>query len=468
MPVDALMKPGADRSDVARGEVGLDLDPRGAECRHELGGKDRPYRVAREIAERPLIPVDVLQATLAVMAGADAEQAAHPLRPGGGQVGNAERAGEERFLELVAEDDMGGVGHLVGIDPDQGAADAPPMRPHRFRIEAGGLIREGAGELGGEMGDEGVVASELHLDEERLALMHRHARRLPNRLVEEILRQVLLIERVPAFMQHAEQGAGEIGLVVTGGDPHVIRRAAAERMKRGIEAGAAKIEPDPDGRLAAERFLGRPRIGAGRKRWWGGAGLDRGERPGQEAAIGGKEGFEIGLHETGLEAVHQRVVRRETECCGERCGAFTHQAEERGERGGDEGEVALAPRHPPAFLAGRSLARLGLDQIARHRPGAAQAVVHQREIGLLPRIIAGLRPIERRFGDGRGEEIVSQPGEGGEFLGPFLSASFRHHRRLVPLQDGGGLFEPGDAREDAAGLAIGSVHARSAPLSQIR
>ena len=73
--------------------------------------------------------------------------------------------------------------------------------------------------------------------------MRRHARRLADRLAGMGGRQPALVQRVPGLVQHAEQAAGEIRLVVAGGDPHVGRRAAAERVRRAVQPGVAVVEP---------------------------------------------------------------------------------------------------------------------------------------------------------------------------------------------------------------------------------
>ncbi|MNN74562.1 hypothetical protein D3C81_1907720 [compost metagenome] len=61
-------------------------------------------------------------------------------------------------------------------------------------------------------------------------------------LAEPVARQILLIARMAGFVHHAKQGAQQLVFIVTGGDAHVFRHAAAERMGADVETPGVKIE----------------------------------------------------------------------------------------------------------------------------------------------------------------------------------------------------------------------------------
>ena len=57
------------------------------------------------------------------------------------------------------------------------------------------------------MGKEGIRADGLHFDDERLALMRGHAGRLPYRLAAPRRGEVLFVQSVAGFVQHAVNAA---------------------------------------------------------------------------------------------------------------------------------------------------------------------------------------------------------------------------------------------------------------------
>ena len=104
--------------------------------------------------------------------------------------------------------------------------------------------------------------------------MRRHAGRLADRLARIGGRQAALVQRVAGLVHHGEHGLGEVGLVVAGGDPHVGRRAAGERMRRAVQPGVGEVEPEPLGQAPAQRLLRRDRetgpraaVGGGLRAW---------------------------------------------------------------------------------------------------------------------------------------------------------------------------------------------------------
>ena len=101
---------------------------------------------------------------------------------------------------------MGGVGHLVGVHPDIARLDPnrPPVECLRIRRVPAATV-EMLAEQWREEPHKGLAAASLHLDQQRLALVQRHAARLTHRLVPPRLRQARLIERVAGLVQHPHQ-----------------------------------------------------------------------------------------------------------------------------------------------------------------------------------------------------------------------------------------------------------------------
>ena len=96
---------------------------------HSWAAIRRAERVAGEVAERARGPVQVLHHAGGVVGDLDAEQPAHPVVERGRQVGDVERALDQRELELEAQHDVQRVGGGVGGDADQ--ATAAPARATR-------------------------------------------------------------------------------------------------------------------------------------------------------------------------------------------------------------------------------------------------------------------------------------------------------------------------------------------------
>ena len=154
---------------------------------------------------------------------------------------------QHRPLEPVAQHDVQGIGHLVGVDADEARRHARieamdvvggPGRP----VLAEGRAHARCGEV-----DEGVAAAGLHLHQQRLALVQRHAARIADRLAAPVARQAGFVEAMAGLVQHAHQGAREIGLVVARGDAHVVGRAAGEGMRRDVEPAVREVEADDGG-----------------------------------------------------------------------------------------------------------------------------------------------------------------------------------------------------------------------------
>ena len=121
--VDAVAKPGEELGEVAPDECLVQASQISAGLSKELSRVKVAQRVGREIAEEPGAPVDVLEAALGVVTGANPQGLAILLVPGRGQIMDRQVAGEHRLFQVEADDDVQVVSHLVGLNPDQAGLD---------------------------------------------------------------------------------------------------------------------------------------------------------------------------------------------------------------------------------------------------------------------------------------------------------------------------------------------------------
>src|SRR6516165_12764871 len=149
----------------------------------ELSRDDGAERIGGEVAEGADRPVNVLQAALEVIRGANAEALLHAGIPGFPQVAHRELTGKQLFLQLVAQHDVERVGELVRVDPDQ-----PALHPREMPVDVLDLpLRPARAEMPGDerlhVAYEWAAAAHHHFDEQRLALLERHPTVPPHRLV---------------------------------------------------------------------------------------------------------------------------------------------------------------------------------------------------------------------------------------------------------------------------------------------
>ena len=150
--------------------------------------------------------MDVLQTSQPVVGRPDAEQGHHAVVPGRRQLGEVQRAVEQLPLQPVAQDDMGRIGHLVGVDPDEVRLNPGPEAVQVVDLPGRPLAVEGLAGQGRQEGQEVRRAAGLHLDQQGLALVHGHAAGLTDRLQAPIAGQAALVEGVPRLVQHGHQG----------------------------------------------------------------------------------------------------------------------------------------------------------------------------------------------------------------------------------------------------------------------
>src|SRR5690606_42035539 len=105
--------------------------------------------------------------------------------------------------------------------------------------------------------DERPAAADLHLDDQRLALVQRHAAVFADRLVAPGRRQALLVERMSRLVQDPHEAGGETGLVPARGDARIVRNPAREGMQTDVEPAPLEIEAEGAHQSFRERVLNR-------------------------------------------------------------------------------------------------------------------------------------------------------------------------------------------------------------------
>ena len=125
-------------------------------------------------------------------------------------------------------------------------------------------------------------------------------------------------------------------------------------------------------------------------------------------------------------------------------------------------EVVVATRRAPRELASRRGARVGLDELGRHRGGVHPGASHRREVRALPLVLG-----RRRLGVGealrhvgRRDGLVREQAQRTELRGAELAAALRHHRLGVPLEDVRGAPEQVVTIEALNEQAVGRHRAR--------
>src|SRR5208282_2773274 len=139
-------------------------------------------RIGREIAPYAVVPMNVLQAALAIVGRSDAEQSTQPFGPSAGKVRRHEIARDHRAFEAVAQNYVSGIGDLIGIDPDQAPLDADLSLVERLGVPAGPVAAKSLAQDRRGKGQESAAAANLHLQQQGLALVNRHATGATDRL----------------------------------------------------------------------------------------------------------------------------------------------------------------------------------------------------------------------------------------------------------------------------------------------
>ena len=299
---------------------------------------------------------------------------------------------------------------------------------------------------------EGAAASELVLEEARLALVHAHRGVGAGR--QQRLRRVgaLRIDRVADLVHGRIEALGRIGRVDPGGDADVAAGAGGGGMHREIEPARIPVVAEDAGHPARQRELAVRREGTGQHRGGAGRRGDPGAERGQAGPEPAEQHFEIRGGGAGLEVVEERVVAgppigREAVGLGALQG---HHALERRQEARDRARGAR--RHPGGLRLDRRRGDIGRET-ARHLHRAA---VEPRRFGEIDRAGRVLRP-------GRGDPVgdprvgamgVHRRSHRRRMLGA-LGGAFRRHLGLpVPVQDLGDLLQRRDAAQVLRELGI--------------
>ena len=197
-----------------------------------------PDGIGLEVAEA-VGPVDVLQDAFLVTLRADAEvfliEAVPLLRQ---FVINGKPSVHQLLLQLVADDDVEGVGELVGFGPDQGRFD------HVYSLIEFLLayVRENLGEdfaaLGVDQVDEGFRAPDPVFVEAGDGLVHGIGLQVVDEVVEIGPGLLLHEESVATFVDDGKHARKEHGGVVVGRDPGVVSSEAVGEGVLGRREGA--------------------------------------------------------------------------------------------------------------------------------------------------------------------------------------------------------------------------------------
>ena len=287
--------------------------------------------------------------------------------------------------------------------------------------------------------------------------MQHHAARIADRLAPPVARQAGLVERMPGLVQHAHQGAREVGLVVARGDAHVVGRAAGEGMRRDVEPAVGEIEADQADQLLAQlALLRRPETGrraasgSGSRLW---RSMTRPQQVGQEAAQLGEQRVDALGAAARLELVEQRVVERRAERRRLGLADPAHDGQHLGKRRQQRLEVVVLPGLAPGHLAGRGGARARLDELGRQRAFMHPRAAHLAQVGGAPGIEAAralLRPRQQIGHVGRRDHAVRDDAQRGELVGAVFAGAFGHHGRAIPVQDRAGAIDGAQPAQSGA------------------
>ena len=328
--------------------------------------------------------MDVLEAALAIGRRGDAEQLAHALVPRARQVGERQVAREQRHLEPVAKDDVERVGDLVGIDPDQAALD-----PDRPAVEVVGGERravapEGRGQERREIAEEGARAADLHLDQERLALVDRERARAADRLAAPGLGQASVVERMAGLVQDRHQARGGIALVVAGGHADVVGHAAAERMRALVQPAVVEIEAERCHQALTQRLLAGGREMARERQRRHLAGQHAFEKVRQEGRERREQAIDLGCGQARLVALEEGVVGSKPQNPGLGRRLLPGQPQDFLEGRPQQREIGLGARLAPDHLGARGRPRQRPDQLGLERGRVEVAPAHLAKVRRLP------------------------------------------------------------------------------------
>ncbi len=157
--MDMRAQPSGQRRQLARHEPGIEVGNGALRRRHELGGGHGAQGVGRKIAERAVVPMDVLQTAAPVVGRNHTEHRLHRLIPCPGQIGHRQVAVNQRLFEPEAQNDVGRIGHLVRIHADQSTRHPSIQPPEITRREGSRIAPEYGVQFRSEKGQERIGAA---------------------------------------------------------------------------------------------------------------------------------------------------------------------------------------------------------------------------------------------------------------------------------------------------------------------
>ncbi len=207
--------------------------------------------------------MNILHAAIPVVAGRAQPQPLLHLRiPQLGNVGHLDAPLDEIALQLITQDDVSRISHLIRIDPDQARFD-PVVKARQVRRRERRLLAEMGADARSNERQERRVVAKLHLAKQALTLVDGHGARLTRRLAQPLARQPLLVAGVAGLVDDAHQARDKLLFVVARGHAHIGGHPAAKRMGADIEAALVEVKADERHHLEPERLLLLSREGAG-------------------------------------------------------------------------------------------------------------------------------------------------------------------------------------------------------------
>ncbi len=295
-------------------------------------------------------------------------------------------------------------------------------------------------------GEERPAARDDHLEQQRLALLERHAAIPAHRLVAPRLGQAEVVHRLAALVQHAHQSGERLVEVEARRDPHVAGDALGRRMIALVEPAAVERKADLAQDVDRERALLRNTDLAGdRQRRTAGLQLDRlADQVRQPAADHAEQLIDAFGQETGAEFVDQRIVGGQAERLRKHRGLVARERDDLLEVRREQREAVLLLGFEPAHLGQRGGLRQPGDQRQRRRDGVVALAAHFAQVGELPVLelrLVRLRALDQPRHLRRCEQRVAFRLEHRQLFATHVGAAARHHHGGVPTEHAGGAPE---------------------------
>src|SRR5258708_12374223 len=130
---------------------------------------------------------------------------------------------------------MGGVGHLMGVNPDQAAPDPYLAVIELLSFPSWPIAAERLAQDRRCIDQERTAAAHLHFEQQRLALVNGHAAGAADRLQAPRSGEAALVEGMTGLVQNSHQGARKIALVIARRHPYIARHPPPTRTAPDLE-----------------------------------------------------------------------------------------------------------------------------------------------------------------------------------------------------------------------------------------